>query len=428
MNILNNNIYMVSDITPMAAQVYLHGKDRNSQNKMYTMSDLSAAFIGCPGCGKTTQILKIVDQLEKNTEAVTVILDIKKEYVQKCFKPDDVVLSLYNIAGIPKENQVKWSLMKEAFLDTHPEAVLKEIAGMMFKDAIEHSENKAFPKAAMLVFYGQLVHIFKSCNGKFPFTSELIRWIEIVSDATIEANVKKYAELFAVSDLVSAKPNITSYGVRMELKTVLLDTFQIGSNFCDDNSKFSIRQFMHEGQGHKLFLVFDIENRKSSESIVRLLLDLALKEPLSGDNVNDGDMKRYNFVLDEYAYLPCGLEYMDFAKDMGRSKGVRIFSGFQTFSQLTKLYNGKNEVAMNDLAGYGDVVVFKPHDAATREMVESRSGTEMAEITIIDLLCNVHTECREVPVVMPEVLNNLRCGEAVILPNEGHPFWFKFDK
>jgi len=428
MNILNNNIYIVPDIMPMAAQVYLHGKDRNSQKKMYTMSDLSAAFIGCPGCGKTTQILKIVDQLEKNTEAVTVILDIKKEYVQKCFKPGDVVLSLYNIAGIPKENQVKWSLMKEAFLDTHPEAVLKEIASMMFKDAIEHSENKAFPKAAMLVFYGQLVHIFKSCNGKLPFTSELIRWIETVSDATIESNVRKYAELFAVSDLVSAKPNITSYGVRMELKTVLLDTFQIGSNFCDDNSKFSIRQFMHEGQGHKLFLVFDIENRKSSESIVRLLLDLALKESLSGDNVNDGDMKRYNFVLDEYAYLPCGLEYMDFAKDMGRSKGVRIFSGFQTFSQLKKLYNGKNEVAMNDLAGYGDVVVFKPHDAATREMVESRSGTEMAEITTIDLLCNVHTECREVPIVMPEVLNNLRCGEAVILPNEGHPFWFKFDK
>ena len=278
MNILNNNIYIVPDIMPMAAQVYLHGKDRNSQKKMYTMSDLSAAFIGCPGCGKTTQILKIVDQLEKNTEAVTVILDIKKEYVQKCFKPGDVVLSLYNIAGIPKENQVKWSLMKEAFLDTHPEAVLKEIASMMFKDAIEHSENKAFPKAAMLVFYGQLVHIFKSCNGKLPFTSELIRWIETVSDATIESNVRKYAELFAVSDLVSAKPNITSYGVRMELKTVLLDTFQIGSNFCDDNSKFSIRQFMHEGQGHKLFLVFDIENRKSSESIVRLLLYLALKE------------------------------------------------------------------------------------------------------------------------------------------------------
>lgn len=428
MNILNNNIYTVPDIVPMANQVSLNGKDRNSQDKKYTMSDLSVALIGCPGCGKTTQILKIVDKLEKNTDAVTVVLDIKKEYVQKCFKPGDVVLSLYDIEGIPKENQVKWSLMKEVFLDTHPEAVLKEIAGMMFKDSIEHSENKAFPKAAMLVFYGQLVHIFKSCNGKLPFTSELIQWIETVSDATIEANVKKYAELFAVSDLVSAKPNITSYGVRMELKTVLLDTFQIGSNFCDANSKFSIRQFMHEGHGHKLFLVFDIENRKSSESIVRLLLDLALKETLAGDNISDSDMTRYNFILDEYAYLPCGLEYMDFAKDMGRSKGVRIFSGFQTFSQLKKLYNGKEEFAMNDLAGYGDIVVFKQHDAATREVVESRSGTEMAEITNIDSLCNVHTECKEVPVVMPEVLNDLKCGEAVILPNEGRPFWFKFDK
>lgn len=428
MNIINKDIYTVPDINPQAGQVCLNGKDRNSCNKKYAMSDLSVAFIGCPGCGKTTQILKIVDELERNPEAVTVILDIKKEYVQKCFKSGDAVISLYDIPGVPKENQVKWSLMKEAILDTHPESVLKEIAGMMFKDAVEHSENKAFPKAAMLVFYGQLVQIFKSHNGKLPFTSELIRRIETVSDAEIEASVKKYAELFAVSDLVSAKPNITSYGVRMELKTVLLDTFQIGSNFCGDNSKFSIRQFMHEGQGRKLFLVFDVENRKSSESIVRLLLDLALKEALAGDNINCGDMTRYNFVLDEYAYLPGGLEYMDFAKDMGRSKGVRIFSGFQTFSQLKKLYNGKTECAMNDIAGYGDVVVFRPHDAATAEMAVNRGGTEMSEVTTIDMLCNVHTECREVPVVMPEILNNLKCGEAVIFPDTGRPFWFKFDK
>lgn len=114
------------------------------------------------------------------------------------------------------------------------------------------------------------------------------------------------------------------------------------------------------------------------------------------------------------------------AKDVGRSKGVRIYAGFQNFSQLKKLYNGRVESAMNDIAGYGDIVVFKPHDQATRELVESRAGTELAEVTTIDLLCSVHTECREMPVVPPEVLNVLGCGEAVILPNVGRPFWFRF--
>lgn len=428
MNIMNKNIFTVPEKMPSSMQVSLSGKDRNNQKKSYVLSDRSTAFVGCPGCGKTTQLFKVVNQIGRNSYGVTVILDIKKEYIYKCFRPGDVVLSPHNVPGLPEENHVKWSLMKEAWIDTHPEEVLKEISAMLFKDAIEHSENTVFPKAAMLVFYGQLVHYFRNCKGRLPFNSDLIKKLLTVSDAEIMDNVKKYADLFAIQDLLSKKTNITSYGVRMELKAILLDVFPIGSNFCADNSRFSIRQFMKEGYGHRLFIVFDIENRKSSEAIIRLLLDLALKESLTGKNVEDSDMTRYNFVLDEYAYLPSGLEYLDFSKDMGRSKGVRIYGGFQTFSQLKKLYGGKIESAMNDIAGYGDVIVFKPHDAATRELVVSRAGTEIASITTIDTLCNVHTETREMPVVSPDVLNGLRCGEAVILPNEGRPFWVHFDK
>lgn len=428
MNIIHQNIYTVPEITPSSVQVSLSGRDRNNQKRNIVLSDRSIAFIGRPGCGKTTQLLKVVEQIGRNPHGVTVILDIKKEYIYKCFRPGDVVLSLHNVPGIPAENHVKWSLMKEAWLDTHPQEVLKEVAGMLFKDAIEHSENKAFPKAAMLVFYGQLMCAFRDCKGKLPFNSELIKRILTVSDAEVMDDVRKYAELFAVQDLLSKKTNITSYGVRMELKTVLLDTFPMGSHFCADHSRFSIRQFMHKGGGHRLFLVFDIENRKSSEAIIRLLLDLALKESLSGDNLQSSDKTRCCFVLDEYAYLPSGLEYLDFAKDMGRSKGVRIYSGFQNFSQLKKLYDGKMENAMNDIAGYGDVVVFRPRDDATRDFVVSCGGTETVGMTTIDVLCNVHTETREVPVIPPEVLNGLKCGEAVILPDEGRPYWFSFDR
>jgi len=425
---MNKTIYSVPDVIPASTQVLLAGRDRNNQKKNYVLSDRSVAFVGCPGCGKTTQLLKVINSLDKNPKAVTVVLDIKKEYIRKCFHPGDVVLSLYDIQGIPSENQVRWNLLKEAFLDTHPEAILKEIAGIVFKEAIEHTDKKEFPEAAMLVFYGQLVHIYKNCNGILPYTSELIRKIETASDNEIIESVKKHAELFGLRNLLAPETNVTSFGIRMHLQTVLADTFPIGSNFCADNSRFSIRQFMHEGHGHKLFLVFDIENRKSSASMVRLLLDLALKEPLADDNVEENDKIRYNFVLDEYAYLPSGLEYLDFAKDMGRSKAVRIYSGFQTFSQLKKLYNGKIESAMNDMSGYGDIVVFTPHDSATRDLVVSRGGTEISSYTTIDMLCNVHTECREMPVVLPDLLNELKRGEAVVLPNEGRPFWFYFEK
>lgn len=428
MTYTNKNIYTVPEIIPTATQISLNGHDRNNQKKKYVISDRSVAFIGCPGCGKTTAICHILDEVSKNPMAVTVILDMKKDYVKKVFQPGDVVLSLYDIDGIPKQSQAKWSLLNEAFNDTHPEIVLNELAGIVYHDAIERAENKAFPVSAKLIFYAILIHIYKRSNGKMPSNKELILEAESITPAKLMESIKKYDELAAVRNLITDKQNVTSFGILMEKARVLADLFVKDSNFCHPESDFSIRDFIHLGAGHKLIIVFDIESRKSSEGIVRLLLDIALKEVSSGDDLEENDRTRYYFVMDEYAYLPSGLEYLDLAKDMGRSKGVRIISGFQNFSQLKKLYGGKLENAMNDAAGYGDVVVFRPHDGATREFVSNRGGTEIKEVTTINIMCNVHTEVKKMPVVPPVVLNALKCGEAVILPDEGRPFWFQFDK
>lgn len=175
MDIVNKNIFTVPEKDSSHMLITLLGKDRNNQKKRYVLSDRSTAFVGCPGSGKTTQLCKIVNQVGKNPHGITVILDIKKEYIYKCFQPGDVILSMHNLPEFPDENHVKWSLMKEAWHDTYPEEVIREIAAMLFKNAIDHTENNAFPKAAMLVFYGQLVHYFRSCNGKLPFNSELIK-------------------------------------------------------------------------------------------------------------------------------------------------------------------------------------------------------------------------------------------------------------
>lgn len=429
MTIMSNNIYKVPEIIPTSTQVSLNGRDKNNQKKKYVLSDRSVCFIGSPGCGKTTTILRVLDNLSENPMAVTVILDMKRDFVKKAFRPGDVVLSLFDIDGVPKESQVKWSLLNEAYNDTHPEIILYEIASMVYQSAVDGSDNKAFPESAKLIFYAILFIVFKESNGKMPSNKELIHKAETITPSELREEIKKYDELASIRNLVTEKQNVTSWGIQMEKARVLADLFVNKSNFCHEDSSFSIRDFIHRGKGRRLIIVLDIESRCSSENIAKLLVDIGLKEALSGDDLEDSDMTRYYFVLDEYAYLPCGgLEYLDLARDMGRSKGLRIIGAFQHFSQLKKLYGGKLENAMNDAAGYGDIVVFHPHDGATRDFVISRCGTEMKEITTIDTMCNVHTETKEMPVVPPVVLNSLKCGEAVILPDEGRPFWFHFDK
>lgn len=429
MTITNSNIYKVPEIIPTATQISLNGHNRNNKEKKYVLSDRSVCLLGSPGCGKTSTILRILDDLSKNPMAVTVILDMKRDFVKKAFRPGDVVLSLFDIDGVPKDSQVKWSLLNEAYNDTHPEIILYEIASMIYQSAVEGSENKAFPISAKFIFYAILFITYKESNGKMPSNKELIHKAETITPSKLLEDIEKYDELASVRNLVTEKQNVTSWGIQMEKARVLADLFVKKSNFCHENSDFSIRDFIHRGKGHRLIIVLDIESRSSSENIAKLLLDIALKEALSGDDLEYSDMTRYYFVLDEYAYLPCGgLEYLDFAKDMGRSKGLRIIGAFQHFSQLKKLYGGKLENAMNDAAGYGDIVVFHPHDGATRDFVLNRCGTEMKETVTIDAMCNVHTEVKEMPVVPPGVLNELKCGEAVILPDEGRPFWFYFDE
>lgn len=422
------NIYDVPETTPGDVSIKLAGVDYYGNSVELFLPDLSTVFVGAPGVGKTTALTHCIDMATANPKAVTVILDIKGEYVDKCFRPGDVVLSMYDLPHIPKENQVRWSLMKEALLDSNPESVLFEIAQMIFKKARETSQNPVFVTAAMLVFYGQLVHIFRSCNGKIPFNNELITKVLAVTDAEIYDSVSKYADLFAVRDLVSKKENnITAYGVRMELKAVLLETFVLGSNFCAFDSRFSIREFINEGCGRKLFIEFDFANRESSSVIVRLLLDLALKESLSGPCLNDGDKTRYNFFLDEYAYLPSGLSYLDAIKEVGRGKGCRLYAGFQSINQLYKMYKNQAEAA-NDFATFSNVISFRTHDKESMVAVTERAGCEYKEVTTIDALCNVNTESKLLPVIEDETLVCLDKGEAVVLLDTSRPFWIRLNK
>lgn len=260
-------------------------------------------------------------------------------------RPDD-------LPNIPKVNQVRWSLLKEAVLDSHPDQALKELAQMVFVDAIDHSDNKAFPTAAMLVFYSQMLHIFRSSNGKIPFTNQLIEKILSVSDAEIEQSVKKHTDLFGIQDLISRNTNITSFGIKMEMRTVLMEIFVKGSNFCTSDSRFSVRDFVRNGHGHKLFIEYSFNERESSASIIRLLLDLAMKEALSRPCVKKGDMTRTNFIFDEYAFLSSGLQYLDALKEIGRSKGCRLYGGFQNYNQLMKMHDGRADLAAEELAGF----------------------------------------------------------------------------
>lgn len=155
-----------------------------------------------------------------------------------------------------------------------------------------------------------------------------------------------------------------------------MEIFVKESNFCTSDSRFSIRDFVCNGHGHKLFIEYSFNERESSASIIRLLLDLAMKEALSRPCVKKGDMTRTNFIFDEYAFLSSGLQYLDALKEIGRSKGCRLYGGFQNYNQLMKMHDGRADLAAEELAGFSNVVAFNLHDKETIENLVGRAGSE----------------------------------------------------
>lgn len=430
---MERNIYTVPRIEEKKYRTFgrLYGKDYYKNATEIMIPELSTLFLGAPGCGKSTQIKKIIKQLSKNPDSINIIFDIKQEYLPVLYEPGDYILTMHNIEGYPDEAQVQWSFLKEAYLDTEPEDVLHEIAGTIFENAIKESQSPAFPEAAKQLFNAQVISIYRKCIEQNILISnrELIEIICNNTEADIKKLVEQFPDLSHSMKLLSEKKNVTAFGIQMELEEVMNKVFMQSSksNFFSYDSNFSIREFIHEGRGKKLFIMLGFHQRKITEEIVRLLIDIAMKESISGVDLRDEDQTRYNFFLDEYAFLP-ELNYLDVAKNLARSKGVRIYAGIQNISQLKAMHREEEQKAMDDIAGFSNLVLFNSNDPETVKFVKERAGEEYRTSMYVDALCNVHTDSRLEPLLSDRDIYDLRTGEAFIIPNEGRPFWFKFDK
>jgi type IV secretory pathway TraG/TraD family ATPase VirD4 len=329
---------------------------------------------------------------------------------------------------------VRWDLLKEAFVDKHPETYLLEFSKMVFKEAMESSKEPFFPTSAMLVFYSQLYHLYKyyaDTKNPLPSTKSIISTIRKVTDSQIIASVNKHQDyLGGIKNLIN-KTDATR-DVRAVLESTLSNIFTLNSNFCADHSNFSIRQFIRSPIDNKrLFIVYDFNHRESSGNMARILLDLAIKEVIGSADLLAGDTTRYNFLLDEFAYLPSGLNYLEPSLNFGRSKGLRLYGGLQNYSQLSDLYGGRDYTANSTFAGFSNIVCLKPNDEKSINAIVSRAGKEDTTVTTCSALGEVSTKLESMNTISDQDLTSLDIGDAVVLldhTSQGNrPFWFHFN-
>ena len=394
-----------------AHSVKISGRDYHDSSAVICLPDTSLALISPPGFGKTCFIKEHIKQSSKNPNSVTIVFDAKAELYKELYSPGDIIISSEPINGYPV---TLWSLFSEIYVDSNPISFANEITQMLFNSTIKLSQNPTFPKAASQKFYAVLYALIK--ENKTMSNDVLINIAEGISDERLLELSKQHPELGFVKHLVGK--NDTAFGIDMELTSCLQYLFKYGSLFRSYEGSFSIRKFVRNGKGKKLFIVYPFNENESSNAVTSLLLDLAMKEIISGSDLDGNDDTRYNLYLDEFACLPSELTYLTRVNDFGRSKGAILISGIQSYSQLERAYGTAG--AQNILSSFNSLVAFKPNDEVTRSKLKERCGKR--NFTITPMCDVVHGG----DVITDRDLQILGTAEAIMMLKDMPPFFFDF--
>lgn len=389
-----------------------------------------ALFIGGTGSGKTNVMYSIVKQLRERMTSndVMIVFDSKGDYIERLGKPTDVVIG--NSAKY-KDRSLLWNLFYELFADGTSEEAYKinamEIARTLFAQRMTNTTNAFFPSAAQDVLSSLLVSICRDAlsdetvRDALLNNGSLIDFLQRSSPAQLCEQLEVYPDLSAAASYIAGE-NEQSQGVISEMYSVIRELF-IGVFAKKGN--FSMRKFVRARGRRTLFLEYDLSIGSVLTPIYRLLVDLALKEALSHNDVPGEPTRNMYVICDEFKLLP-HLQHIDDAVNFGRSKGVKVLAGLQSIEQLYDIY-GRSK-GRSVAAGFSSVFAFHANDEETMRYAGGLFGKNLILTQRVDANSAVTEEIRQGNVVEDWVISSLRVGEAVICLPFKPPFLFRFEQ
>ena len=389
--------------------------------------DKHTLLIGSTGCGKTTQMNTIIDQLQRQMtqKDVMIIFDSKGDFFQRFgHRPHT---RLIGNSTIYYQKSLKWKIFKEicadGFSDRSVVTNAQEISKNLFAEREKKTTNAFFPNAARDLLATLFVFFVRTGKMDSKFLREYLyndRFKHVLDCSDIDKILEYLSfddDARSVASYISGKDSQAG-GVIAEMYSVVRDVFT--GVFCEHGS-FSIRDFVRNKGGKTLFVEYDLSIGQTLTPLYRLLFDLALKEAL-GRTVADGNVY---LILDEFRLLP-HLQHIDDAVNFGRSLGVKVFAGLQNVEQLFETY-GENR-GRSILAGFSNLFLFHNDDPSTLKYLSERSGSTVVLDEYVDLKQDIRNSKRTGHSIEDWDLNSLVPGEAIVSLAFSPPFKFKFKK
>ncbi|MBO0802323.1 MAG: type IV secretion system DNA-binding domain-containing protein [Nocardiopsaceae bacterium] len=378
-------------------------------------------FLGAVGSGKTTGIKHVVRGLRERARAedTFVFFDTKGDYLRAFCRDSDAVLG----PGARRD----WNVFAELTEadDAARADQAHEIASTLFgDDAATSGQNAFFAYAARDLFGAVLLAMSRD---RVPYSNKELR-------QRLEEPAGEIRSLLTVHDDLAGTADRYLSGTDATVKSVLAFLQQkveaIFSGRFRAAGDFSVREFIRAKGGRALFVEYDLAIGARLLPVYRVLIDMAIREALELGRAaltEERRMGRVYFVLDEFALLPL-LPHLADGVNFGRELGLRFIAGSQDIHQVLHSYGP--DVGQSIVSGFGTIAAFRLLDAASRDVVRQRFGTNRKRITIPR---TVQSDRDQHEIVTGNViedwdLSRLRTGTCLIAPHEGPPFWSTFPR
>lgn len=389
------------------------------------MLSMGLLILGSTGCGKTTQLIRLLDQIIPilGKEDSMIIFDSKGDFLDRYYNPDNpqhIVVSLSqkhrNIASpwnIYRELTDEVGQLSEENLDIHT----REIAEALGR-GMGNSMQPFFSLAA-----SELIAKSMAATVRDAFQSHDLSQLnnhalnELLSSdqKKLIDMITKYEEYEYIRSYVGDGNTPQSLGVYGHMMAMKSRVFIGSFNKNNLEHDFGIREFIRQKGGKVLFLQYDVRYKKTLETVYSLIFDLAIKEALSAKS---GGNKW--FICDEASLLPY-LEHIGDLLNFGRSFGCKTIFALQSYAQLETNYDEQKAAAIS--AGFSNLIAFQSNDYKSRKYVKERSAETFE---IYDHAGQFFT--RNAFTIRDSDLADLKTGEAFIDINNSPPFKIRFEK
>lgn len=390
--------------------------------------DKHSLLIGSTGCGKTTLLNKMIDQIQDQMtkDDVMIIFDSKGDFYSRFgHKPGSVLLGN---SRQYYDKSVRWNIFKEICADGWDDRSIitnsQEICKNLFAEREKRTNNPFFPNAARDLLASLLIFLVRTGEKDIQFRKDFFyndKFKNIMDCSDVDRLLTFLSfddDARSVASYIDGRGEQAN-GVLAEMYSIVRDIF---TGIFAEHGNFSIRNFVRNKGGKTLYVEYDLSIGQTLTPMYRLLFDLALKEAL-GRQRQEGNVY---LILDEFRLLP-HLQHIDDGVNFGRSLGVKVFAGVQNVEQLFETY--KENRGRSILAGFSNLFLFHNDDPSTLKYLTERSGRNVVLDDYLDVKGQVaDAKPRTAHTIEDWDLVSLEQGEAVVSLAFSKPFKFKFKK